>query len=78
PFGYALFTNISISLFKEIEIQLDKRLSDLNEVYDTLRKKEFISMPKLNYFSNFEKYKTKFKPKLILTEEEVIQIKESL
>ncbi|MDE6655525.1 MAG: GH3 auxin-responsive promoter family protein, partial [Anaeroplasmataceae bacterium] len=25
PFGYALFTNISISLFKEIEIQLDKR-----------------------------------------------------
>ncbi len=78
PFGYVIFTNISISLFKEIELQFDKALSSLNEIYDKLRKKDYISMPSLRYFTAFEKYKTIFKPKLILSEEEVLQMKENL
>lgn len=78
PFGYIVFTNISVSLLKEIEKNFDKVLSSLNEIYNTLRKKEFISMPKFKYFTNFDKYKKNFKPKLILTEEEVLQMKEKL
>lgn len=78
PFGYVLFTNISMGLFKEIEVEFDKTLSTLNEIYETLRKKDLISMPILKHFTDFEKYKTNFKPKLILSQEEVLQIKENL
>lgn len=78
PFGYIIFTNIPVPLFKEIEIQFDRSISSLNEIYGALRKKGFISMPKFLYFADFEKYKTSFKPKLILTEEEVLEMKEGL
>lgn len=78
PARYVLFTNISSFLFEEMELELDQAISALNEIYATLRKKEFIARPQFNYFLDFDKYKTNFKPKLFLTLEEVLQMKESL
>ncbi len=78
PARYVLFTNISKLLFEKIESKLDWELSRLNEIYAALRKKEFIAMPEVIYFLDFEKYKTSFKPKLFLTLEEVLEMKESL
>ncbi|MDE5868421.1 MAG: hypothetical protein K2H02_05705, partial [Anaeroplasmataceae bacterium] len=78
PARYVLFTNIPRPLFAEMESKLDWELSRLNEIYAALRKKEFIAMPEVIYFLDFEKYKTNFKPKLFLTLEEVLEMKESL